>query len=191
MPLNGLTNLQCRLIQACTSADAIGHRLASLILTPETAPLTALICACKVTVFGDVPSRRNSCQAVSESDGGGAKARSGFTPCAEETAKKNNEVTHSQRFARSTETCLPISPDFFNHIFAGAHPFKRASASSTTRRRRIHYDGFITRKNLAKTCKSQVTKRRDEKTILGPIEGTICKWRRSGWCCRSMQRGAA
>jgi hypothetical protein len=169
VPLNGLTNLQCRLIQACTSADAIGHRLASLILTPETAPLTALICACKVTVFGDVPSRRNSCQAVSESDGGGANARSGFTPYAEETAKKNNEGTHSQWFARSTETCLPISPDFFNQIFAGAQLFNRASASSTARRCRIHYDGLRSSENLSKTCKSQVTKRRDEKTILGPI----------------------
>ncbi len=31
--------------------------------------------------------------------------------------------------------------------------------------------------NLSKTCKSQVTKRRDEKTILGPIEGTIGRLR--------------
>lgn len=78
VPLKAGTNLQCRLIQACTSADVCGHCAVSLTVTSVIVPRLAVIAAFSVTTFAPAWLACSSPQAVRDRFGGGAKERSGL-----------------------------------------------------------------------------------------------------------------
>jgi hypothetical protein len=123
VPLKAPTSFQCWLIHLCTSVDEIGNRLASLTVTVEIAPLLATICTCNVTFVVWAPSLCNSCQAASESGGGGANLRTGVTPYDTEAVKKKKSGRYGRRVARFTNPqptrFVPVlQPDFrprFDH----------------------------------------------------------------------------